>query len=54
MIGALYVEAEAADHPLARDIRRRFARAPQIVVERYTEVFNRRAQNFRPPNERKI
>jgi spore photoproduct lyase len=47
MIGALYVEVEAADHPLARDIRRRFARVPQITVERYTEVFNRRAQNFR-------
>ncbi len=47
MIGALYYEREVAEHPLTLRLRRRFRDRPQIPVERYGEVFNRTAQNFR-------
>lgn len=43
----IYVEAEARRYALTSDILRRFPRAVVIDCERYGEVFNRRAQNFR-------
>lgn len=43
----LYVERELAEHPRVRRILERFPRARRIPCERYTEVFNPRAQNFR-------
>lgn len=47
MIGALYHEHEVAEHPLTLRLRRRFRDRPQIAIDRYGEVFNRAAQNFR-------
>lgn len=47
MISALYIEESVYDHPRARALRERFADVPTIVIERYGEVFNRKAQHFR-------
>ena len=47
MIGAIYYEKAVAEHPRAKALRERFAGLPQVEVERYGEVFNRTAQNFR-------
>jgi len=47
MIQFLYVEKEAFDYPIAKNILKRFANLPIIPIERYGEVFNRANQNFR-------
>jgi len=47
MIETLYLEEGVVGHPIAERIRVRFPGARQITVGRYTEVFNRSAQNFR-------
>jgi len=52
VIGALYFESSLQGHPRALALRRRFAKLPQIEVERYGEVFNRTAQNFRLQKQR--
>ncbi len=46
-IQRIYVETDAAEHGRAVDILRRFPAAERIACDRYGEVFNRRAQNFR-------
>ena len=43
----LYIEEEVSDHPRTQEIARRFPRAARVSIGRYTEVFNRKAQNFR-------
>lgn len=52
MIDTLYIERTVADHPRTRRIRERFPGATVIECERYGEVFNRRAQNFRLQKQR--
>ena len=52
MIHALYIEQAVADHPRTQDILRRFPVATRIYCERYTEIFNRKAQNFRLQKKR--
>jgi spore photoproduct lyase len=47
VIETVYIEAEVAEHPRAREILRRFPRAARVPIARYGEVFNRRAQSFR-------
>ncbi len=47
MIDTIYVEQSVRDHPRARMILQRFSSARVIGCERYGEVFNPRAQNFR-------
>jgi len=47
MIETLYIEEAVIGHPIAEQIRARFPEVRQIVTGRYTEVFNRSAQNFR-------
>lgn len=47
MFEYIYVEDAAADHPLAREIISRFTASTIVPCGRYTEVFNRKAQNFR-------
>ena len=47
MIETLYIESAIAGHPRAAAIRARFPEARVITCERYGEVFNPRAQNFR-------
>jgi spore photoproduct lyase len=47
MISVIYIEQAVSAHPTTQAIRRRFPDAQIIPIERYSEVFNRKAQNFR-------
>ncbi|MEM7166212.1 MAG: spore photoproduct lyase family protein [Planctomycetota bacterium] len=47
MIDRIYVEDDVRDHPRTREVLERFSHAAVIPCERYGEVFNRAAQNFR-------
>ena len=47
MIDTVYIENEVLDHPRTKEILSRFPKAVRIPCERYGEVFNRNAQNFR-------
>lgn len=47
MIDTLYIESAVAEHYRVRAIRQRFSQARVIECERYGEVFNPKAQNFR-------
>ncbi len=47
MIDTLYIEEGVRNHPRSLNICDRFPKAKQIICERYTEVFNPKAQNFR-------
>lgn len=47
MIDTLYIESQLREHPRVQRIINRFPMARQIICERYTEVFNPKAQNFR-------
>jgi spore photoproduct lyase len=52
MFDFIYIEEAVRDHPRVRRICARFSRATCIPCERYGEVFNRRAQNFRLQKQR--
>ena len=52
MIDTLYIESAVAQHPRVAAIRRRFPAARAIDCERYGEVFNPKAQNFRLQKQR--
>jgi spore photoproduct lyase len=52
LVSTIYVEQEVAEHPVTRAICQRFGEATRISIGRYTEVFNRRAQNFRLQKKR--
>lgn len=47
MIDTLYIESAVAEHPRIGAIRQRFPEARVVNCERYGEVFNPKAQNFR-------
>jgi len=47
MISRIYIEQAITQHPRVQQICRRFPEARQIECERYGEVFNPKAQNFR-------
>lgn len=47
MIETLYIEAAIAEHPRTKEICARYPKARRIECERYSEVFNPAAQNFR-------
>jgi spore photoproduct lyase len=47
MIDTLYIEDGITDHPRTQEILNRFPDAARIPCGRYTEIFNRKAQNFR-------
>ncbi len=47
MISTIYLENEVRDHPVTKALLLRFQNATVIPCDRYTEVFNRKAQNFR-------
>ena len=47
MFETIYIEEGAKDLPLTQEILERFSNATQIPCHRYTEIFNRKAQNFR-------
>lgn len=52
MIPLIYIEHGVSEHPATLSICRRFPQAQQIPIERYNEVFNRKAQNFRLQKKR--
>lgn len=47
MIDTIYIEESIQQHPRVKDILARFPVARNIICERYGEVFNPKAQNFR-------
>ncbi len=47
MVHTLYIEEVLQDHPRVIQIRSRFKQARVVICERYSEVFNPKAQNFR-------
>ena len=47
MIDTLYIEQNIEHHPRSLNIINRFPAAKKITCRRYTEIFNRKAQNFR-------
>ena len=47
MIDSIYIEESILQHPRVKRICERFPKARQITCERYGEVFNPKAQNFR-------
>lgn len=47
MIQTIYIENAVYDHPRSKQIRERFSHANIVQCERYGEVFNPKAQNFR-------
>ncbi len=47
MIHTLYIEESVRHHPRTLSICEKFPKARQIICERYGEVFNPKAQNFR-------
>ncbi len=47
MFSVVYYERQAAEHPRAVRLLRRFSALPQVACRHYGEVFNRRQQNFR-------
>lgn len=52
MIDSLYIESAVLKHPRVAAIRQRFPAARIIECERYGEVFNPKAQNFRLQKQR--
>lgn len=47
MFSAIYFEKDVDDSPLTQSILHRFSEIPQIPIQRYGEIFNRKSQNFR-------
>lgn len=47
MIETIYIEENIRQHPRVATICQRFPQARQIICQRYSEVFNPKAQNFR-------
>ena len=52
MFDFLYIEKEVVEHPRVGRICARFPAAKRIVIERYGEIFNRKAQDFRLQKKR--
>lgn len=52
MIETIYVERDVADHPRTLSILARFPAARVIECERYGEIFNRKAQDFRAQKQK--
>ena len=47
MFSAIYIEKSVREHPRVVSLLSRFSHLPHIECDRYGEVFNRSAQNFR-------
>jgi len=47
MFSTIYIEEDIAEHPRTKTICARFPQADQVFCERYGEVFNPKAQDFR-------
>ncbi|MES2208378.1 MAG: DNA photolyase [Pseudomonadota bacterium] len=51
MISMIYIEREIALHPRTQKICAQFPKAQHVLIDRYTEVFNPKNQNFRAQKE---
>lgn len=47
MIQRIYIENNVRNHPRVNSILQKYSKARLISIERYTDVFNNRSQNFR-------
>ena len=47
MLNRIYIEKDVKSHPKTIQICNKFNNAPVIDCDHYSEVFNRKAQNFR-------
>ncbi len=47
MIERIYIEDDVAEHPRTKAILEQFPNAAKIACSRYTEIFNKKSQNFR-------
>ena len=47
MVDTVYLEESVCDHPRAQQVISRYPKAQVITIEKYGEVFNPHAQNFR-------
>lgn len=47
MISTIYIEQAISDHPVTQEVLSRFTGVTIIGCDRYTEIFNRKSQNFR-------
>ena len=47
MYETIYIESEVREHQITRKIVKHFSKADIVNCNRYTEIFNRRAQDFR-------
>ena len=47
MIETIYIEKNIIDHPRTKSILSKFKKARCIEIDRYSEIFNKRNQNFR-------
>lgn len=47
MISTIYIENEVREHPVTQAVLSRFQNTQLIACDRYTEIFNRKSQNFR-------
>jgi spore photoproduct lyase len=52
VFNTIYIEQQVAGHPRTRDICARFPGATCVECDRYSEVFNPKAQNFRLQKQR--
>jgi spore photoproduct lyase len=52
MFELIYIEKTVLNHPQTQSICHRFPTIPQVTCDRYGEVFNRHAQNFRLQKQR--
>ncbi len=47
MFSTIYIEEEVLELPRVKELLARYSHIPQVICERYGEVFNRKSQNFR-------
>tara|TARA_B110000858_G_scaffold198514_1_gene266005 strand:+ start:19609 stop:20595 length:987 start_codon:yes stop_codon:yes gene_type:complete len=47
MFSSIYIEEEVLQSERVKELLDRYAEVPQVICERYGEVFNRKSQNFR-------
>ncbi|PCI77734.1 MAG: DNA photolyase [SAR86 cluster bacterium] len=47
MFSTIYIEEEVLESERVKNLLGRFAQVPQVICDRYGEVFNRKSQNFR-------
>jgi len=47
MVDTVYIEVDVLDHHRTQEILLRYPKAKQIVIEKYSQVFNSHSQNFR-------